>query len=305
MADSNAAAEPATKGPDLGEADRSQVANDKELPINQGASAAVKVPIASDATVTPNVEPLEGNSEPNSETITLSDADVAQTSEATPEQLAGQIESLTGEIQALEAKIERMTGNVSPAKEASSPAAEEPTAKNEPVEPAKEAIADDQEIKVEKTESALPTNKTIATSPINDIYAKIQKEQDDISSGVSSQTAETQAKTADSSLVGTSGEVLTVVGVILFFILLASPLYTSFLGDDFKTLLKSVGWPTTLGCLLIGFILSLFTKGKLGSKILTLIVLLLAVVMVLGIFDRSSLLGPLGSMFDSVFSYYQ
>jgi hypothetical protein len=88
-------------------------------------------------------------------------------------------------------------------------------------------------------------------------------------------------------------------------IMSAFPFYKSMLSVSIVEAIRSIGWPTAVVSLAIGFLMSLFSHGKLTTKIFTVIILLFAVVIYLGVAGFQSYLGPLGTMLDSVFTFYR
>ncbi len=224
-------------------------------------------------------------------------------------QLQDEIETLTGEIQALEAKIDRLTGNISavePEKKPEiSPLATSPLM-NESLPPVKDK--DKQESKPvpfpplpesSATSSGLPKPK--ASTPITDIYAKVEQREKNSNSTQFAKTEDAVMEEDHGSGMGLVGEVLAIFGSVIFAALLASPLFKDMIGTDLWDAVRSIGWPTALVSLGIGFLLFLFTKGKVGLKILFGLLLLIAAVIYVSILGYADLLGPLGS----VFSFYK
>lgn len=218
--------------------------------------------------------------------------------------LADEVESLSGEIQALEAKIDRLTGNVKPVAEpAKSDVSVEPPAKEQVTVPPVPQV-------VEKPTEPAPTPAPASNKPesktvgINDIYSKVAQRQKEAETPGMGSSEEAQDVSSGSSI-GTIGEVLAVFGVIIFMIMGAFPFYKSMLSESITEAIRSIGWPTAVVSLAIGFLMSLFSHGKLTTKIFTIIILLLAVILYLGVAGFQSYLGPLGGMLDSAFTFYR
>ncbi|QQG49969.1 MAG: hypothetical protein HZB70_00025 [Candidatus Berkelbacteria bacterium] len=285
--------------------------------------------------------PAPSQATPAPETpVIVSEADIAaaQKENDPHESLGEQIEVLTGEVQALESKIEKLTSGVGESAAEppvtkkdgetvlSTPPTEAP--KSEEVKPAEvppppvEQPAPEQpkpeEAKVQEpipvtpppaaapTAAAIPkSNTSQSAKPVNDIYTKIL-------SGPQGQTPPADHKDLNdeatieegTSGIGTIGEVLIVFGLIALLGLLASPFLKSTLGSNWDAI-KSIGWPTATISLGLGFILFLFNKGRAMFKIFAFVMLLISAVMLLSVFDYTSMLGPLASFLDPIASFYK
>jgi len=225
-------------------------------------------------------------------------------------QLQDEIETLTGEIQALEAKIDRLTGNIS---------TPEPEKKAEPTPLSTaplttESLPSVKEIKAKEGSKSAPfpplpesaggvnmPPKAKISTPITDIYAKVEQREKAASPTNFSKTDDATIEEDHGSGMGLVGEVLAIFGAVIFLVLLASPLFKDMVGPDLWEAIKSIGWPTALVSLVIGFLLFLFAKGKLGLKILFGLLLVMASVIYLSIIGYADFLGSLGS----VFSFYK
>lgn len=275
-------------------------AKDGSLPININTT----VPTPEATPNTPSPTPAPAVTAPETP-ILVTESEVSNPTPASsnPEGLAEEVEGLSGEIQALEAKIDRLTGNVKPVTETTKSTPTEPAKEESPATPPAESFSVPP-VSTSEPQTSKPESKTVA---VNDIYSKSAERQKE------AQLAET-AKTPDmeeaeemgsGSGIGIIGEVLSVFGVIIFMLLGASPFYKSFLSTDIMGAVRSIGWPTAVVSLAIGFLLSLFVHGKAMTKIFTLIILLVAVVLYLGVAGYQNFLGPLGPMLDSIFSFYR
>lgn len=302
----------ATREPNLLE---TTTVKDGSLPIN------VSAPTAPSSTVEPLVPavPAVPVVTPPETPILVTESEVSPTPASNPG-LAEEVESLSGEIQALEAKIDRLTGNVKPVVDSPPvvPAKEEASAKvNLPVkeETAPPSVSQPEEKSAEpaKTEPtpappstpAPPDDKPATKNvSINDIYSKVGMRQKEADTASTSNTDEAEDVGSGSSI-GTIGEVLAVFGVIVFMIMGGFPFYKSMLPESITEAVRSIGWPTAVVSLALGFLMSLFSHGKAATKIFTVIILLFAVVLYLGVAGFQSYLGPLGTMLDSVFSFYR
>jgi|GEM_PF-4496597 len=236
------------------------------------------------------------------------------------ERLGEEVEILTGEIQALEAKIEGMTAGAQESNETSSPASVIPPAPmptdqapiaaeisqptSEPMETTDkpdektEAKGEDlaaaalppmpktdetpkPEIKESKTEevsSPLPTN----SQPLND--------GPDVEEPVSA--------------VGIVGEVFGVIGIVLLVVMILSPFYKDFIGADLFNSVKSTGWLVTVIALALGFLLSLFNRGKSSLKFGLFFFLVVALIIYLGI-GSSSIADALNTYLGPLLGYYR
>ncbi|MDP3993113.1 MAG: hypothetical protein Q8Q05_02805, partial [bacterium] len=272
---------------------------DGHLPINVSVPTA---PASVADTATPPV--------PVPETpILVTTAEVTPAEEPNGAGLAEEVESLSGEIQALEAKIDRLTGSVKPVADSSSdthsntnlPAdAPKPT---EPIETASSPIPATPPSPVPPTPPP-PTKSESKTVGINDIYSKVGQRQKEADSPSAPGPDDAEDVSSGSSI-GTIGEVLAVFGVIIFLIMSAFPFYESLMPENIIEAIRSIGWPTAVVSLALGFLMSLFSHGKVATKIFMVIILILAIVLYLGVVGFQSYLGPLGPMLESIFSFYR
>lgn len=228
---------------------------------------------------------------------------------ASNSQLQDEIETLTGEIQALEAKIDRLTGNISAVEPEKKPEISPPATSSlmsESLPPVKDK--NKQESKPvpfpplpESSATSSGTPKPKTNTPITDIYAKVEQREKNANSTQFAKTEDAVMEEDHGSGMGLVGEVLAIFGSVIFVALLASPLFKDMIGTDLWEAVRSIGWPTALVSLGIGFLLFLFTKGKVGLKILFGLLLLIAAVIYVSILGYADLLGPLGP----VFSFYK
>lgn len=307
---------PVTPEPNLLE---TTTVKDGHLPINVSVPTA---PASAAGVVTPVATVPETP-------ILVTEAEVAPT-ESNGAGLADEVESLSGEIQALEAKIDRLTGSVKPVVDSSTDTASstgvttktestttetattvEAPAKvdvlvpadgpkpTEPIETASSPIPS-----VAPSPAPPPTKSESKTVGINDIYSKIAQSQKEADAPAKPNPDDAEDVTSGSS-VGTIGEVLAVFGVIIFMIMGAFPFYKTLMPENIIEAIRSIGWPTTVVSLALGFLMSLFSHGKITTKIFTVIILIFAVVLYLGVAGFQKYLGPLGPMLDSVFIFYR
>ncbi|MCR4278140.1 MAG: hypothetical protein NUV80_06035 [Candidatus Berkelbacteria bacterium] len=272
---------------------------DGNLPIN--VSAPTALPSAAD----PGSPTVAAPETP----VLVTESEVSST-QANGPGLAEEVESLSGEIQALEAKIDRLTGNVKPVTESQRtdssvemPPKEQPA--QQPIEQTAEKPAEPVPAPLSPQAPAPASNKPESkTVGINDIYSKVAQRQKEAETSVAPSTEDAQDVSSGSSI-GTIGEVLAVFGVIIFMIMGAFPFYKTMLPESITEAIRSIGWPTAVVSLAIGFLMSLFSHGKLATKIFTVIILLLAVILYLGVAGFQNYLGPLGGMLDSAFTFYR
>lgn len=299
-----------------------QTANDQTLAINKMAPLN-DVPVADEAPAkavdapnfgvpadtaekSPISEPTPAAEVKKDDTaVMISEADVEKVTETPPaekpsqEAANSQIEMLTGEIQALEAKLEKLTGGIS------STSTETPV-KPEPLKTEEKIVEKPAEpIKLENTAEKKPD--TSAKAPVDDIYSKVlersMKESQPLPDDADDISVDSEEH--ESSALGTIGEVMVMFGLVVLLALLALPLYKTALSNDLSEAFRLIGWPTSTISLFIGFILLLFTKGKVVMKIATFIFFLLAAVMLLGAFNYTQFLGPLTDPLQSVFTFYK
>lgn len=321
---------PATPEPNLLE---TTTVKDGHLPINVSVPTA---PSSAVGVVTPVATVPETP-------ILVTEAEVAPT-ESNGAGLADEVESLSGEIQALEAKIDRLTGSVKPVVDSSADLSAEASAKEgtssstgvttkteltttetattveapakvdvlvpadgpkptEPIETASSPILSAAPSPAPPT-TPPPTKSESKTVGINDIYSKVAQSQKEADTPAKPSPDDAEDVTSGSS-VGTIGEVLAVFGVIIFMIMGAFPFYESMMPEGIIEAIRSIGWPTAVVSLALGFLMSLFSHGKITTKIFTVIILIFAVVLYLGVAGFQSYLGPLGPMLESIFSFYR
>lgn len=272
---------------------------DTSLPVNQtGDSPSSTAEPESPALINAGSALTSGASAPPEKPIVVSEDEVSS-SPTSSEHLAEEIETLSGEIQALEAKIDRLTGNVSaegakPEIRTASPVSSE-TIKITP--PAQSAPLPPQPM------STAPK----PTAPVTDIYAKVAQRQKEAEQGPSKVTPDFgDAEDIGSfSGVGTIGEVLTVFGLIIFLLMMASPFFKQMLPTNLWEAVRSIGWPTAGVSLLLGFLLLLFAKGKGLLKLMAVIFFLVSALMYVGASGYTNLLGPLAGPLESLFSFYK
>lgn len=246
------------------------------IPINSADEPKVEV-----AEPTP-AEPVAVTAEP----VVVTPTDVAQVAESDNAQLASQIEVLSGEIQALEAKLDKLTNSSS---SVTTTTVEEP--KSEPVAEAAEP---------EKKEEA-PVAEKPSEMP-KDLYTQSMNEAN------SPEIREQYAQTADHAESGTAlsmiAEVVSTFGIIIFAALLLMPLWRSFVGDEVREAIATIGWFSAMGCLLVGLILMLFVKGRLVLKIILGFILLITVILYLGA-TQNSLIEFLQPALGTIFEFYR
>lgn len=312
---------PATPEPNVLE---TTTVKDGHLPIN------VSVPTAPASTASSSTPVATVPETP----ILVTEAEVTSAPEPNGAGLADEVESLSGEIQALEAKIDRLTGSVKPVVDSSTEPASSTgmTTKTESTTtetattveaPAKVdvLVPADGPKPTEPIETASSPIPSVAPSPappsapqptksesktvgINDIYSKVGQSQKEADTPAKPSPDDAEDVTSGSS-VGTIGEVLAVFGVIIFMIMSAFPFYKSLMPESIIEAIRSIGWPTAVVSLALGFLMSLFSHGKATTKIFTVIILIFAVVLYLGVAGFQNYLGPLGPMLDSVFTFYR
>lgn len=231
--------------------------------------------------------------------VVVSEAEVTAVTDT--EKLSEQIEILSGEIQALEAKIERLMGNVSSTTEQIAGQISEASGQDEESKPVAPAVV--KESVASQNASVTDTAESTPPSPVNDIYAK------HLGTTTQLPVAKTDISNAEleenSSVIGTIGEVLIIFGVIIFFILLASPLIKGFLSTDIFDAIKAVGWPTVAISLFLSFVISLFVKGKTAAKVLSVVFFFIAAIMVIGVLGFDSALGPFQPIIAPIFEFYR
>ena len=281
-------------------------AKDGSLPININTPASQPPPPASDSAgekpIVVSQEEVEAQHIPNSSSPIITSSSAQNTTQSS-NNLTNEIENLSGEIQALEAKIDRLTGNIKtvsdPAVDSEKPqTSSKETVNSEPVVPASSAVTPPVGSANQKT-----TNKP---NPLDDIYSRVSNDSRSEDSSVlkTPDTDEAQEVGGGSSL-ALIGEVLTVFGIIAFLLMAAYPLYASLLSSEISEAIRMIGWPTTVVGLAIGLILSLFNRGKVFVKVLTLLILLIAVIFYFGVAGFERFLGPVAGILDSVLSFYR
>lgn len=249
------------------------------------------------------------------------------------QKLSEEVEILTGEIQALEAKIERLTGGATPTATPPSPLASAVTPPiSEPM-----AIAPDPALAMPSAaapismpeptlpsisqpetsaESAPTTNEEPPTesvpvmtpppvapnssSHLNDIYPK--KDFETAHAAPAPASPAPKPTEENTSVIGMIGEIVGIIGVVLFVLMLLTPLFKEMLDATMWETLRTLGWLATVVALLVGFVLSLFQRGKWGMKIFLLLVLILAGLMHYTLSAPGSFLEPI---LGSLLTFYQ
>ncbi|OGD62703.1 hypothetical protein A3A71_01655 [Candidatus Berkelbacteria bacterium RIFCSPLOWO2_01_FULL_50_28] len=274
------------------------------VPVNQPSVADVSSSLVSAPLEVPTDKPpTEPKTENSGETpilVSESDVKVAATpsSVGAEQHLAEEVETLSGEIQSLQAKIDRLTSGTSVSTE------KQPSTSNDVLasQPTTSPI-----IPVVNKPAETSGPKSKSSGAINDIYAKVsarEKEASDKADDLAASSSGAEDVSGAGSL-GTIGEALIVFGLIVFLLMLATPLLKSMIPESVLPAVKSIGWPAASGAFLIGLILMLFTKGKKTTKILAGVLVILSAILFLGTGSYSTYLGPLAGMLDSVFSFYR
>lgn len=288
------AATPSESNPTL----EDKTTNDDSLLINQETAAkpAEAAEPAEPIVVTPSevaAVPAEPVVAP--EPTVVKSPEIAETNQGETENLQSEIEGLTGEIQALETKIERLTGS------SSTPAETAPAEPAKPAEPAEMPKPTPEPATPITPEPSSASPKAMPTpSPITDIYSKIgapepKKPSDDLSD---------LGSTDNPTAMAMIGEVITILGIIITLLLVASPLFRDMIGKSLFGTISSVGWLTVVATLALGFLFSVLGKAKTIIIVLGLIFLLVAGLLYVGI-SYPSALGQLPESLDSLFSFYR
>lgn len=255
------------------------LASDAALPINDGAADSPQL----DPESTPAAQ----------EAVVVTEDDVeANDSSSRIDKMAEEIENLTGEIQALEAKIEQIAQHSRSLPSAESVDKTPVVGKQETVLPAPvPSSAVDRPITAKDLFSS-----SAAISPKKPFNGPRPGEAMDLTD---------EQQNEHPSVLALIGEVIAIIGIILFVVMLSAPLYKEAMGSDLWDAVKSVGWLTAIGTTAIGLLLSLFGKGKIFLKILILLFLLGSIVMYMGTSGMQSFLGPLGPALKQLFGFYQ
>ncbi len=254
------------------------------------AAQAPAVP-ATPAVVNPLAEP----------TLVIPESDVKQATkdEVSPieqvdqTKLSEEVEVLNGEVKALEDRIDKMVNSDKPVNTGAD------IFEDKPAEDSSIAPKVPEPEKKKDAGSSVPI-KTSSNMPLNDIYPKRNE------AAIPNSTADVKAEVAEDheeSVIGMIGEVVGTIGIFLFIMLALSPVYKSVFSSSSWDAVKLIGWLTALASLFIGFILSLFSRGKWATKILLLIFMLLALVMFLGINGSDSLKTTIDGLTGGYLSY--
>jgi hypothetical protein len=217
------------------------------------------------------------------------------------ERLQEQIELLTGEIQALEAKIERMM-NGSTAADSQSQSSDVPDKTTSSQTQQNTAAPTPEVSSAPKPEPAAfspapATPSPNPNSPLDDIYSSIGKPRPLADPSIQEQLPQPSA-------VAVVGEVLVILGTILFLVLSSAPLFREIIGEDLYQVIRSVGWLTTVSTLLLGLLMGLFGKAKAVISSIGFVFLLLSALVYLGI-NYPSLLSPFGDSLVTLFDFYR
>jgi hypothetical protein len=300
-------------------------ANDGAIEINKTAPVAAPPPAPADpARPAPADKPV---AEPP---VVINEADIAASQKENDphESLSEQIEVLTGEVQALEAKIEKLTSGavegadtepVSPEVKKSDETIVSTPPSVQPTNPEPAVLPPTPEMKDNATApaglSVPPADSAPILKPDEAAASKSAKSVDDIYTKVLStpqgkqDSSDHKDLNDDASIeegmsgIGTVGEVLVVFGMLALMVLFASPFFRTYVEGSWEAI-KSIGWPTATLSLALGFVLFLFNKGRVLVKVLAFILLLVAAIMTVTVFDYP-VLGPLSSYIEPIVALYK
>lgn len=154
-----------------------------------------------------------------------------------------------------------------------------------------------------------PAPSAKSGSALNDIYARLDNPPKPAANKVEpvkNSMAMNEAPTGETQSSGAQSisEIVAIIGVIFFFIVLASPFLKQFISTSIFTMFKTVGWLTVIGTIFVSLVISMFAKGNGFLKVLLLILLVVAFVMYLGAIN-SSLVSSLEGLLGQLFSYYR
>lgn len=264
--------------------------------------------------------------------VVVSEDEVASVSDNS-EALHSEIENLTGEVQALEAKIDRLTTDESPEETKANPVVAPVAAENSALKTDEPPIAaltpdapktEEKPVESPKPEPtiSMPKSETPATpspspttsenaksgSALNDIYARLDaKPTEDAKKPASPDKSENLGDLTQEqggSTIALVSEIIAVVGILVFLVMMVTPFLTTLFPESVLSMLKSVGWLSSVAIIAVATILSLFAKGRTSLKVMLILFLLIAVFMFLGA-TNSSLLTPLDSFLGSFFGFYR
>lgn len=226
------------------------------------------------------------------------------------DRLSDEVEILTGEVQALEAKIDRLTTDVVELPETNARETKD-KADEKPVEPPKPAELTPPVVPLEARppkvdESKIiahPAKKPAATSSVSDIYPKLDDKK--IPPTTDSKPLNDATDEENESALGMIGEVMGIIGIILLVLMMLSPFYKEIIGSNAWSIVKAVGWITALIAIGIGFLLSLFNRGKWALKAFLFVFLLLAALMYFGVNGNATITAQLDSYFGTILGFYR
>lgn len=295
------------------------VTTDSPAPANAAADSIINQPTAP-SSPKPTAEPeMPATKDPlpatdtdkatpatEEKSLVIDDSEV-KTDADQHERLGEEVEILTGEVQALEAKIDRLTGSIveSPLDNAvNKPVDEKKEVKPpEPVAAAPMPTPPSPPVTNNEPIISKPAEKITPPTPVKDIYPKLD--------------LKTPAKTTDSeplntavdddspSSLGMVGEVMGIIGIVIFIIMLLSPFYKEIIGTAAWDIVRSVGWITSFITIGIGFLLSLFIRGQWVLKIILFIFVLISALMYFGVNGNATITAQLDTYLGSVLSFYR
>jgi hypothetical protein len=269
---------------------------------SSGSNGTDKVTVGDDTvSSSPVAVSEEGSSNSLSEEPVVVKPEDLPAPDSETERLQEQIELLTGEIQALEAKIERMM-NGSTAADSQSQSSDVPDKTTSSQTQQNTAAPTPEVSSAPKPEPAAfspapATPSPNPNSPLDDIYSSIGKPRPLADPSIQEQLPQPSA-------VAVVGEVLVILGTILFLVLSSAPLFREIIGEDLYQVIRSVGWLTTVSTLLLGLLMGLFGKAKAVISSIGFVFLLLSALVYLGI-NYPSLLSPFGDSLVTLFDFYR
>ena len=100
------------------------------------------------------------------------------------------------------------------------------------------------------------------------------------------------------------GEILAAFGALFLVVVLLGPFYQSLLDPSIYSTVKTLGLLVSVASLFIGWLVLLFSKGRVSLKILLPLLLLIAIVFYWGLNGSGPIADGINSLFGSVISLY-
>lgn len=178
----------------------------------------------------------------------------------------------------------------------------------EPIAPTPEAMPNKQEHEQKvPINNAQPATSTTAPANLSGIYPTPTKSEIGVdTSGPNANKFFDEPKAeVQQSVIGVIGEVIGSTGIIMTFVMLAAPFYRDYLDSSLYQAIYTIGFLASFALVVLGFLLSLFLKGKGFFKFILFVFLLLTGVLYFGLNTSGSIAEFLNQYAAILLDYYQ